>query len=657
MAESKKKPPEKKVKASAPKHKAPTKSASSGTKKSASIKQSAAAKADTQTINPVVEQELNELISNLELLKPIKKDWKYRIGEFLGQLILTFIFVVFLSLFIWSISVIPPKSTLLGYPVGGKLPPTVFEQINLAINDKLKDPIDVQTPQGIYTITPNQVGLEIDLPRTINSINKNPFTFLRSTLFPQEIIPKVTVDEFLLRNSLNQVALKNTFAPVNATLTTKEGQIITTAAKSGQQVDWEKTIKSIKEAWLHEIRRPEVVIAYVPPKVNDEDVLTARENLAELAVSDSITLKFGKRVVEISPQVIGSALNFVEENNKLISKFDEKVIIEEITRQIPNMQSQATDAKFDFIGNKVVIIPAQEGIKFTPGQLDAAMSPVFRQKNNRQVNLDSAVIKPAVSTESLEKLGIKEQLSSFRQAFDYMPYRETNVGQAARYMDGKILKPGEIYSMNETIKERTTANGYVKGIYIAEGGRFDYGLGGGVSIITAATWSAAFYAGLERVEQRAHSVLISRYTPGLEATVSWPKLDLKFKNNTKNHVLIRAIPERDGITIAMYGTKEFDKITAKFGKPYNLNNNIDTVTSTDPNCLSQDPAPGFKIVVTRQFWKNNSIINEEDFLTSYRPSDHIICLKPGEVAPSATPTPTIGGVEQPAPQSEITANS
>ncbi len=655
LAERKKTPPEKKAKSTTPKHKA-AKTTNTGTIKNA-VKQTETSYSGTQTINPVVEQELNELISNLELLKPIKKDWRYRIGEILGQLILTFVFVVFLSLFIWSISVVPPKSTLLGYPVGGKLPPSVFEQINLAIKDKLTDPIDVQTPQGIYTITPSQVGLEIDLPKTINSINKNPFTFLRSSLFPQEIIPKITIDEFLLRNTLNSVALKNTFAPVNATLTTKEGQIITTEAKSGQQIDWEKTINSIKESWLHEVRRPEVVIAYVAPKVNDEDILTARKNLAELAVSDSITLNFGQKVVKISPQVIGSALNFVEENNKLVSKFDEAVIIKEISRQIPNMQAQATDAKFDFVGNKVQIVPAQEGIKFIPGQLDAAMSPVFRQKNNRQVNLDSAVIKPAISTESLEELGITEQLSSFRQEFDYMPYREINVSQAARYMDGKILKPGEIYSMNETIKERTSANGYVKGIYIAEGGRFDYGLGGGVSIITAATWSAAFYAGLERIEQRAHSVLISRYTPGLEATVSWPRLDLKFKNNTKNHILIKAIPERDGITIAMYGTKEFDRVTAKFGKPYNLNNNIDTVTSYDPNCLAQDPAPGFKIVVTRQFWKNSSIIKEEDFLTSYRPSDHIICLKEGEVAPSAIPTPTIGGVEQPVPQSEITATS
>jgi len=303
VAERKKTPPEKKAKTSTPKHKS-SKSASSASKKSAT-KQAASSNTITQTINPVVEQELNELISNLELLKPIKKDWRYRIGEFLGQLILTFIFVVFLSLFIWSISVVPPKSTLLGYPVGGKLPPTVFEQINLAIKDKLNDPIEVQTPQGIYTIKPSQVGLTIDLPETINSINKNPFTFLRSSLFPQEIIPRITIDEFLLRNTLNSVAQENTFAPVNATLTTKEGQIITTEAKSGQQVDWEKTIKSIEESWLHQVRNPEVVIAYIPPKVNDEDVLTARENLAELAVSDSIKLKFGQRIVEISPQVIG----------------------------------------------------------------------------------------------------------------------------------------------------------------------------------------------------------------------------------------------------------------------------------------------------------------------------------------------------------------
>ena len=621
--------------------------------KSAEPKHSFNSKTRSTKVSPLVAKELDELISNLELLKPVKKDWKYRIGEFIGQLILATGALILLACYVWSITVVPPNTKLFGYEIGSKLSPNVYEQINIAIKDKVSEPINFQTPQGIFTVTPEQIGLELDLPATVNGIRKNIFIFLKSAIFSTEIKPTINLNENTFKAALSKVITDNTKTPINATLTTLGGKVVTTEAVSGTQIDWEKTKKSLRESWLYEGRKAEVVIAYIPPAVSNEDVNKVRSNLADLAVASPIILKIGTKSVEISPEVIGTALNFVPNKEKLESKFDESVIINEISRQIPNIQTTASDAKFDFLGDKIFIVPAQVGIRFKPGQLDAALSPVFRQKNNRVVNLDSAIVKPLISTESLEALGIKEQLSTFRQDFDYLPYRETNVGQAARYMDGKILKPGEIYSMNETIKERTTKNGYVKGIYIGEGGRFDFGLGGGVSIITSATWTAAFYAGLERIEQRAHSVHIARYAPGLEATVSWPKLDLKFRNNTQNNILIKAIPARDGITISMYGTKVYDRITAKFGEPYNLNNNIDVVNSYDPNCLPQDPAPGFKIVVTRQFWKNNSIVQSENLTTSYKPSDNIICLKEGEVAPSANPSvvPAASGVPQPVPQS------
>ena len=634
MSDKEKTPPAKKDKSAAPKHKFNSKTRST-------------------KVSPLVTQELDELISNLELSKPVKKDWKYRIGEFIGQLILTAVALILLGCYVWSITVVPPNTKLFGYEIGSKLSPTVYEQINIAVKDKVNDPINFQTPQGTFTVTPEQIGLELDLPATINGISKNIFIFLKSAIFSTEVKPTINLDENTFKIALAKVITDNTKTPINATLATQGGKVVTTEAVSGTQIDWEKTKKSLRESWLYEGRKAEVVIVYIPPAVSNEDVNKVRSNLADLAVASPITLKIGQRSIEISPEVIGTALNFIPNKEKLESKFDETVIVNEISRQIPNIQTTASDAKFDFPGDKVVIVPAQEGIKFKPGQLDAALSPAFRQKDNRVVNLDSAVVKPLITTESLDALGIKEQLSTFRQDFDYLPYREINVGQAARYMDGKILKPGEIFSMNETIKERTTKNGYVKGIYIGEGGRFDFGLGGGVSIITSATWTAAFYAGLERIEQRAHSVHIARYAPGLEATVSWPKLDLKFKNNTQNNILIKAIPARDGITISMYGTKEYDRITAKFGEPYNLNNNIDVVNSYDPNCLPQDPAPGFKIVVTRQFWKNNSIVQSENLTTSYRPSDNIICLKEGEVAPSTSPSvvPAASGVPQPVPQS------
>jgi vancomycin resistance protein YoaR len=634
LSDKEKTPPAKKNKSAAPKHKLNSKTRST-------------------KVSPLVTQELDELISNLELLKPVKKDWKYRIGEFIGQLILTAGALILLGCYVWSITVVPPNTKLFGYEIGSKLSPNVYEQINIAVKDKVNDPINFQTPQGTFTATPEQIGLELDLPETVNGISKNIFTFFKSAIFSTEIKPTINLDENTFKIALAKVVRENTKTPINATLATQGGKVVTTEAVSGTQIDWEKTKKSLRESWLYEGRKAEVVIAYIPPAVSNEDVNKARSNLADLAVASPITLKIGTRSIEISPEVIGTALKFIPNREKLESKFDETVIVNEISRQIPNIQTTASDAKFDFIGDRVFVIPAQEGLKFKPGQLDATLSLAFRQKENRVVNLDSAVIKPLITTESLDALGIKEQLSTFRQDFDYLPYREINVGQAARYMDGKILKPGEIFSMNETIKERTSKNGYVKGIYIGEGGRFDFGLGGGVSIITSATWTAAFYAGLERIEQRAHSVLISRYTPGLEATVSWPKLDLKFRNNTQNNILIKAIPARDGITISMYGTKEYDRITAKFGEPYNLNNNIDVVNSYDPNCLPQDPAPGFKIVVTRQFWKNNSIVQSENLTTSYRPSDNIICLKEGEVAPTTSPSvvPAASGVPQPVPQS------
>ena len=610
-------------------------------------------KSSSKEQDKLVEQELEELISNLDLLKPVDRNWKYHASEFYGQIIITTLAITFLGFYLWTLIVVPPNAKLFGIEIGGKTAAKTFQLLNIEVKDKVNNPLTIKTPQGVVTVLPQQIGMELDLPGSVNGIRKNMVTFIKSSLLPTELKPSISINESTLKFALTRVVQQNTNSPINATLTTQGGKVVSTEAVDGTEIDWEKTQKSLRDSWLHQGRQAEIVISYIPPKVSNEDVNKVRSNLAELAIAAPITIKIGSREVKISPEVIGTALEFVPNKEKLESKFDEQVIISEISRQIPNIKTTASDAQFEFNGNKINILSAQEGIKFMPGQLDAAFSPVFRQKKNRVVNLDSAVIKPIITTESLAALGIKEQLSSFRQDFDYMPYREINVAQASKYLDGIILKPGEIFSMNQTIKERTSQNGYIKGIYIGEGGRFAYGLGGGVSIITSATWTAAFYAGLERIEQRAHSVHIARYTPGLEATVSWPKLDLKFRNNTTGNILIKSRPARDSITISMYGSKMFDNVTANFGEPYNLNNNIDRVVSYDPNCLAQDPSPGYKIVVTRQFWKSNSVVQSENLVTSYRPSDQIICLKEGEAAPTefAPVLPVASGVPQPTPES------
>ena len=140
--------------------------------------------------------------------------------------------------------------------------------------------------------------------------------------------------------------------------------------------------------------------------------------------------------------------------------------------------------------------------------------------------------KAKFSTADAKKLGIKQVTGEFTTYFPYLPYRNVNIGRAAELINGTLLKPGEIFSLNGVVGERTAANGFTEG-YIIEEGKFRKELGGGVSQSATTTFNAMFFAGLKDIQHQPHTLFIDRYPPGREATVAWPSLDLKFQNDTQ----------------------------------------------------------------------------------------------------------------------------
>ncbi len=153
----------------------------------------------------------------------------------------------------------------------------------------------------------------------------------------------------------------------------------------------------------------------------------------------------------------------------------------------------------------------------------------------------------------------------FTTYFPYARYRNINIGRAAELINGTLLKPGEIFSLNGIVGERTAANGFVEG-FIIKGGKFKEELGGGVSQSATTTFNAMFFAGLKDIQHQPHTLYIDRYPAGREATVAWPTLDLKFQNDTKYGVLVQAFRERAPaaagarITVRMWSTKTYDKV-------------------------------------------------------------------------------------------------
>jgi vancomycin resistance protein YoaR len=118
---------------------------------------------------------------------------------------------------------------------------------------------------------------------------------------------------------------------------------------------------------------------------------------------------------------------------------------------------------------------------------------------------------------------------------------------------GVVVQPGGRFSVNEFVGRRTTENGFVTGGVI-ENGSFAESVGGGISQFATTLFNASFFGGLDFVEYQSHSIYISRYPYGREATLSFPKPDLIIENTTPHGVLIWPTYTGTSITVTLYST-------------------------------------------------------------------------------------------------------
>jgi vancomycin resistance protein YoaR len=131
--------------------------------------------------------------------------------------------------------------------------------------------------------------------------------------------------------------------------------------------------------------------------------------------------------------------------------------------------------------------------------------------------------------------------------------RVTNIHRIADLVRGVVILPGTTFSVNDQVGRRTTDKGFVSAPII-EQGRFSTGVGGGVSQFATTLFNAAFFAGLDFGEYQSHSIRISRYPIGREATLSYEHPDLEIVNNSPYGVLIWPTYTDTSITVHLYST-------------------------------------------------------------------------------------------------------
>lgn len=296
------------------------------------------------------------------------------------------------------------------------------------------------------------------------------------------------------------------------------------------------------------------------------------------------------------------------------------------------------NARFRIVGDSVTVVPSRVGLQVT---IDSLASDVLRALplggESRTVTLQPAPIPPTFNTADAQSLGVHELVSKYTQQFPAATYRTINIGQAARYISGTILRPGEVFSMNDTIKARTPENGYTSGWIIGPNGVFIMQQGGAVSTMTTAMFNAVWFSGMEFIEHRAHSIYIPRYPAGREATVSWGDFDMKFRNNLQHAVFITAKVHRTSVEVFIWGSRQWSSIGTVFG-PWTNKVAYPVIRSADPACHPQDGMIGFRITTWRTFFLGGVEVRREPFYTRYQPSPQVICVKPEPTIASSDTT-------------------
>ena len=174
-------------------------------------------------------------------------------------------------------------------------------------------------------------------------------------------------------------------------------------------------------------------------------------------------------------------------------------------------------------------------------------------EDQQPVTLPAAPAPHPRGREWAESLGITEVVGEFTTNFKAGQDRVINIARISELTRGAIIEPGQGFSVNEYVGPRTMNKGFVPAGMILNGVFVD-SVGGGVSQYATTVFNAAFFAGLDFISYQSHTIYLSRYPYGREATVSYPAPDLAFENNTPYGVMLWPTTTGTSITVKLYST-------------------------------------------------------------------------------------------------------
>lgn len=393
-----------------------------------------------------------------------------------------------------------------GLDVSGMSKSDAKYQLDNFITEKLPEEIKVKHGDFEATISLSQIEANIDTKTASENAFKigregNPFQNdyqVLKTLFSNVNIPLTTsVNTEQLTQNLQEISTQLPDAVMQSSYYQEDNNLIVTSGKAGYVIDIEPTIEAIK---------------------NSISNFSCIDTPIELVVKEE------------EPAAID---------------------VEKIHNEI---YKEPVDAYYTT--NPFTVYPSENGLDFKISVEEAKELITAETKDEYTIPLKT--LYPSVTTSMIGTEAFPDQLASFSTNYNTRDTdRTTNLRLAANKVNGTVLMPGETFSYNKVVGQRTIAAGYKEAPIYVNGQVVD-GLGGGICQISSTLYNAVIYANLDIVTRSNHQFVPSYVTASRDATVVYGSTDFQFKNNRKYPIKIMCSVSGGVASVRIFGLKQDD---------------------------------------------------------------------------------------------------
>lgn len=524
---------------------------------------------------------------------------------------------------------VPPGVEIEGVAVGDRSHEEARALLRRETRPRLSRPVRLSSDDTELDVSPRELGAEpaIDAAFAEAEDRRGPVGRAAARLNlvdPVRIPLRWRVDPDRVEAVVERVAGTVEQEPQPASVEVRGGAVHVVPSQVGRELERDELARRL-EVLPSEV---EIPVREERAAVDDDEAARAKRR-ADRLLEDPPAVEFRETTFTVGRDRLLRALRF-EGDGSITVALAERPLREPLRGAFGRHERGPRDASFVVQGDRVRIRESRRGRRFAVSETVAALEDA---RPGEVVDARFRFRDPEFTTEQARDLRIRRLVSEFETPYSCCPPRVTNIQRAAEILDGQIIGPGERYSLNEGMGERTRDRGFVPAPMILAGRLVD-AVGGGVSQVATTVFNSAFFAGLELVEHTPHQFYIDRYPMGREATISWDGPELVFRNDWEAGILVKVEATQSSITVRFYSAPLGRRVGTETGEPYDRRpprtrtRENDSLAPGERRVVQQAGAPGFSIDYTRTVWEGDEVRRDESFHVEYDPQNRIVEVGP-----------------------------